>query len=61
MKIVSRYLAREIYAATLLVLVAFIGLFAFFDLIHELGDIGKGDYKLQHAARFVLLIVPGHV
>ena len=61
MKIVNRYLAREIYAATALVLVAFIGLFAFFDLIHELGDIGKGNYKLQHAALFVLLIVPGHV
>ena len=61
MKIINRYLAREIYAATALVLVAFIGLFAFFDLIHELGDIGKGDYKLQHAALFVLLIVPGHV
>jgi len=61
MKVVRRYLAREIYAATGLVLAAFLGLFAFFDLIHELGDIGKGSYALQHAALFVLLTVPGHV
>jgi lipopolysaccharide export system permease protein len=61
MRVIRRYLAREIYAATSLVLVAFLGLFAFFDLIHELGDIGKGAYQLQHAALFVLLTVPGHV
>ena len=61
MKIIRRYIAREIYGATALVLAAFLGLFAFFDLIHELGDIGKGDYKLQHAAMFVLLSVPGRV
>ena len=61
MRILRRYLAHEIYSATALVLVAFLGLFAFFDLIHELGDIGKGDYRLQHAAMFVLLSVPGRV
>jgi len=56
-----RYLAREIYAAILFVFVAFLSLFAFFDLINELGDIGKGQYRLQHALGFVLLSVPGHV
>jgi lipopolysaccharide export system permease protein len=61
MKVLTRYLAGEILSATLLVLLAFLGLFAFFDLVHELGDIGKGDYRLQHAALFVLLTVPGHV
>lgn len=35
MIILRKYLAREIYAATLLVLVAFLMLFAFFDLINE--------------------------
>jgi len=30
--VLLRYLAREIFGATLLVLVAFLGLFAFFDL-----------------------------
>ena len=56
-----RYLGREIYGATLFVSVAFLSLFAFFDLIGELGDLGKGGYRLQHALLFVALSVPGHV
>jgi len=56
-----RYLAREIYAATVFVFAAFLALFAFFDLIHELGDLGKGEYRLQHALLYVLLSVPSHV
>ncbi|MBL8472427.1 MAG: LPS export ABC transporter permease LptG [Rhodocyclaceae bacterium] len=46
-------------AAILLVLVAFLGLFSFFDLVHELEDLGRGGYQLQHAALFVLLKLPG--
>ena len=61
MIILRKYLAREIYAATLLVLVAFLMLFAFFDLINELNYIGRGNYHLQHALLFVLLSLPGHV
>jgi lipopolysaccharide export system permease protein len=56
-----RYLAREIYGATLFVFAAFLGLFAFFDLIYEMGELGKGEYKLQHALAFVALSVPSHV
>ena len=55
------YLAREIYGATLFVFAAFLSLFAFFDLINELTDLGKGEYRLQHALAFVALSVPGHV
>ena len=58
---IRRYLAREIYGATLFVFIAFLALFAFFDLIHELGDLGKGDYRLQHALLYVLLSVPSHI
>ncbi|MFH1602287.1 MAG: LPS export ABC transporter permease LptG [Pseudomonadota bacterium] len=61
MIILRKYIAREIYAATLLVLMAFLMLFAFFDLINELNDLGKGNYRLQHALLFVLLSLPGHV
>jgi len=59
--VLRKYLAREIYAATLLVLVAFLMLFAFFDLINELNYLGKGNYRLQHVLLFVLLSLPGHV
>jgi lipopolysaccharide export system permease protein len=56
-----RYLAREIYGATVFVFAAFLGLFAFFDLIYELGELGKGEYRLQHVLAFVALSVPSHV
>lgn len=58
-KVYERHLAREIYSATLLVLAAFLVLFAFFDLIHEMEDVGKGTYQLQHAVGYVALTLPG--
>ncbi len=61
LKVYERYLAREIYGGTALVLAAFLMLFAFFDLIHEIEDIGKGGYQFQHAVGFVLLTLPGRI
>ncbi|MDO9244201.1 MAG: LPS export ABC transporter permease LptG [Rhodocyclaceae bacterium] len=55
----ERHLAREIYGATLLVLAAFLSLFAFFDLLHEMAEIGKDNYQLQHAVAYVALTLPG--
>jgi lipopolysaccharide export system permease protein len=57
----ERYIARQIYASTALVLAAFVALFAFFDLVHELQDIGRGDYQLAEAITYVALIMPGRV
>ncbi|MDD3674348.1 LPS export ABC transporter permease LptG [Thauera propionica] len=61
MGILFRYLAREIYAASTLVLVAFLGLFAFFDFIAELEDVGKSGYQLLDAAVYVALTLPGRM
>lgn len=57
----ERHLAREIYGATALVMAAFLGLFAFFDMVHELGDVGKSGYQLHHAIGYVLLTLPGRM
>lgn len=61
LKIYERHLAREIYATTGLVLLAFLMLFAFFDLIHQLESIGKGGYRIQHAMAYVALTLPGRL
>ncbi len=61
MDTLRRYLAREIYGATLFVFAAFLSLFAFFDLIFEMGELGKGEYRIQHALAFVALSIPSHV
>jgi lipopolysaccharide export system permease protein len=56
----ERYLARQIYGAAAFVLVGFLALFAFFDLIGELGDLGKGQYDLKEVFSYVLLQAPAH-
>lgn len=61
LRLYERYLARELYAATALVLAAFLALFAFFDLIHELQDLGKGGYQLHDAVFYVMLTLPGRI
>ena len=42
------------------VLLGFLALFAFFDLIRELADLGKVDYQLRQVFTFVLLSLPTH-
>ena len=56
----ERYLARQIFAAVGFVMLGFLSLFAFFDLITELGDIGRGEYSLQQAFTVVALSMPAH-
>ena len=58
--ILERYFARQIYGAVGFVLLGFLALFAFFDLIHELGDLGKGEYQLRQIFVYVLLSAPAH-
>ena len=61
MKIYRRYLAREVSGAIVLVLVAFLALFGFFDMIAEVKSVGQSAYQLRHAVGFVLLRMPGRV
>ncbi len=60
MRLLNRYLAREVLYGTGLVLTALLFLFSFFDLIHELNDLGKGSYQLWQMFVFVVLALPGH-
>lgn len=61
MRVIDRYVSREIVGAVLFALVAFLALFAFFDLIAELPLVGRGGYRLQHAFAYVSLGLPGYV
>jgi lipopolysaccharide export system permease protein len=56
----ERYIARQIYGAVGFVLAGFLALFAFFDLIGELKDLGNGQYHLQQIFTVVALWVPAH-
>ena len=55
-----RYVGRQVYGAVVFVLSGFLALFAFFDLIGQMRDLGVGDYHLRQIATFVLLSMPTH-
>ena len=55
-----RYFAREILTTSLLVLLALLALFGFFDLIRELDDLGRGNYRINSMLGYVLLMLPTH-
>lgn len=61
MRTLRHYLAREILTATALVFAALLMLFAFFDLVEQIKDLDRGNYRLQHVLLHVLLSVPNHV
>lgn len=61
MVVISRYLRREVYTTTALVVAGLLGLFGLFDLIGELDDMGEGSYRLREMFLYVLLNMPGHL
>ena len=58
--VLFRYFAREILVTSLFVLVALLALFGFFDLIKELDDLGRGNYRLTAMLMYVTLTLPSH-
>jgi lipopolysaccharide export system permease protein len=61
MKILERYIATQVVGSVLFVLIAFLALFAFFDLMEELPSVGRTGYGLQHAFLYVALRLPGYI
>ena len=65
MQTIRRLLHREIWVSVAFVALAFLTLFSFFDLVEELGDIGKGNpaspYRLVHAALYTALWAPSRL
>jgi lipopolysaccharide export system permease protein len=60
MRILRRYFATEIVQSVLFVLIAFLALFAFFDMMTEFRFVGRGPYRLEHAFVFVTLGLPAY-
>ncbi len=52
MKLLTRYLIRQLSSMTLYALLALLALYSFFDIISEVGDIGQGSLqRRQNDAR----------
>jgi lipopolysaccharide export system permease protein len=61
MNTLKRYLGREVAQATGFVLLALLSIFAFFDIVAQLDDVGQGGYTLRAALSYVLLSQPSRV
>ena len=61
MRTLRRYVGRDVLFATLTIFAALLSLFAFFDLINELSDVGKDGYTISSAMLYVALHLPSRV
>lgn len=61
MRILQRYFLTQILKSVVFVLIAFIGLFAFFDLINEIPVVGNGRYHLFQAIVYIVMGIPAYV
>lgn len=61
MRTLRRYIAVEITVASALVVAALVMLLAFFDVVDQIGDLGRGAYDLRQLALHVVLLLPTHV
>lgn len=58
MRIFDRYLLTAVYSRFLLVLLGFVGMFSFFDLVTELGQVGRSGYQIDDALTYILFRIP---
>ena len=58
MQIIDRYIGKNIIISMLIVLCVLLSMFAFFQYLEELKDVGKGRYDTGKAFMFVLMTLP---
>lgn len=58
MKIVTRYIAWEVFIGMVIAAVVLLPLFSFFDLIDQLDDVGRGTYSTKDAFLYMLMLAP---
>jgi lipopolysaccharide export system permease protein len=61
MKILQRYIAMNIIASTLLVMLVLLGLYTFMDFVAELDDLGKGQYQITNILAYIALTMPKRI
>lgn len=58
MKLLSRYIIRQMAVMAVYALLAFLALYSFFEIIDEVGSLGKGSYNGMKMAQYVLMQMP---
>ena len=60
MKLIARYLIKQLSVFSLYALLALLALYSFFDIISEIGDLGEGSYNGMKMMQYVTLQMPAH-
>jgi len=58
MRILDRYIGRTVIASSLTMLLVLVGIFAFFQFLDELENIGQGRYGIPQVIEYVALSMP---
>ena len=58
LKTIDRYIASQVLASTITVLLALLAIFTFFSIVDELEDVGRGNYGIVQVFFYVLLSAP---
>lgn len=58
MKIIDKYISKQVIAMILIVAIALLGVDLFFYLVNELKLVGQGNYHLSTAFAFIALTIP---
>lgn len=58
MKIRERYIRKTLLSFTLVVLVIWLGVYSFFNLLSEMSSIGQVNYTILEAGRYIALQIP---
>lgn len=60
MKLISRYLIKELSAMSFYAMLALLALYSFFDVVNEIGDLGSGNYGGAEMLQYIALQIPAH-
>jgi lipopolysaccharide export system permease protein len=58
LKIIDRYIRQRFLQSFFLIILILAVLFSFFEFLSQLDDVGRGDYRLADAVRYVALTLP---
>jgi len=58
MKIKDRYIAKTLLIYSLVVMLVWLSIYSFFNFLSELNSVGKVDYTILEAFKYIVLKVP---
>ncbi len=59
--LLARYIFKQLSTFTFYSLLAFLSLYAFFDVLNESGKLGEGNYTFGVMMQYVAMLVPSHI